>query len=215
MFFSISYNIKTYSGNPCSAMFYANLPLFLPFQHLNVFDYINKTYRSFHTPDNKLLILYTSHRSIVTISVSSRIRESLHVPEVHAELPHGHGFFEYGHRTVAFGAAQQVHRVLFDLIVFDATATAAAHRRRPSSAGGPRHFRRRADVRTRVERSRRVERQCFGRRRPVHLAHFERVVAVLQQAVRRAVQLDVIACVQVKRDLVSICVYAYTTHMYT
>jgi len=77
--------------------------------------------------------------------------------------------------------------------VFRAAVT-AARRRRPSRARRPRHFRRRPDVRTRVERRGRVERQGLGRRRSVHLTHFERVVAVLQQTVRRAVQLDVIAC---------------------
>jgi len=110
----------------------------------------------------------------------------LHVPKEHAELPDGHGLFEHGHGTVPFGAAQQVHRALLDLTEF----AAATHRRRSPRAGGPRRLRRRQrpDVRrARVERRRRVEGQRLGRCRPVHLAHFKRVVAVLQQAVRRAV----------------------------
>jgi len=88
--------------------------------------------------------------------------------------------------------------------VFRAAVT-ATRRRRPSRARRPRHFRRRPDVRTRVERRGRVERQGLGRRRSVHLLHFERVVAVLQQTVRRAVQLDVIACAGTYKTHKKIC----------
>lgn len=133
----------------------------------------------------------TPSRLLIHVCCSSPF--SLHVPEEHAEFPDGHGLFEHGHGTVPFGAAQQVHRALLDLTEF----AAASHRRRSPRAGGSRRLRRRQrpDVRrARVERRRRVEGQRLGRRRPVHLAHFKRVVAVLQQAVRRAVQLYVIAC---------------------
>lgn len=131
-----------------------------------------------------------------------RRRSRVHVPEVRAQLPHGDRFFEHGHRTVPFRAAQQVHRALFDPVyggggrrVFRAAVTDA--RRRPSRARRPAGFRRQPDDvrRARVERRGRVERQRLGWRRPVHFPHFERVVAVLlQQTIRRAVQLDVIAC---------------------
>lgn len=152
-----------------------------------------------------IMIIYCCCVDALSLSLS-RVHASLHVPEEHAELPHGHGLLEHGHGTVAFRTAQQVHRALLDHLVFAAAtvvfAAAALQHRRPSSARGTLRFRRRRpDVRARVERRRRVERQRLGRRRSVHLAHFERVVAVLQQTVRRAVQLHVVACVHKQKRM--------------
>lgn len=84
----------------------------------------------------------------VTRYYINTLSSSLHVPEEHAELPNGHRLFEHGHGTVAFHATQKVHCVLFDLMLDNCAATAAAatHRRCASSARCPRRFRRRPDI---------------------------------------------------------------------